>query len=534
MAIDTLRAPAGDLPGEIHPPTLAARALVAAQRLRLTNVTVGVTLAALMLVSLWLRTRQIHFHYWVDEGLSVGIASHPLSDIPGLLRQDGSPPLYYLLLHIWMSWRGTGELATHELSLIFALLTIPVAYWGGSSLFDRRAGICCAVLAAGAGYVTIYSQETRMYSLLALLSLLVALSFVEVFIRRRRRYLAVFVASLTASIYTHNWALFFGLMTGLAFLWCLHEYPAERRALIRDGLIGFGGVAILYAPWLPTLVYQAQHTGAPWDLPPNVWSLTTAGYYLSGGRGVAVALLLGGGAGIIALWQNGNGRPWLKQGMKTLLLLGVGTILIAWVYSKLHPAWAPRYLAVIVGPILLLFGVGLARGGRLAVAALALVCCFWVLDPKPPAKDTKSNVAAAVAKARHAFGTNPLVLSTQPEDVPTVEFYVHRPARYGSPLGPSRDPRVVDWRDALTKLKRSSVSHTLEPMLSTVAAGQRVVLVTPVRLPSEPLWMKLINRASNRWAYALEHSHRFRQITTNAQKANVAGVPVRVTVYLAR
>jgi hypothetical protein len=530
MAIDTLRAPTGEIPA----PTLPARALLATERLRLTNVTVAAIVFALVLVSLWLRTRAIHLHYWVDEGLSVGIASHPLSDIPGLLRQDGSPPLYYLLLHIWMSWRGSGEVATHELSLIFALLTIPVAYWGGSSLFDRRAGICCAVLGAGAYYLTGYGQETRMYSLLALLSLLVALSFVEVFVRRRRRYLPVFVASLAASLYTHNWALFLGLMTGLAFLWCLHEYPAERRALIRDGLIGFGAVAVLYAPWLPTLIYQAQHTGAPWDLPPNVWSLTTAGYFLSGGRGAAVALLLGGGTGIVALWQNGNGQPWLKQGMKTLLLLGVGTMLIAWVYSKLHPAWAPRYLAVIVGPILLLFGVGLARGGRLAVFALALVCCFWVLDPRQSAKDTKSNVAAAVAKVRHTFGTDPLVLSTQPEDVPTIEFYVHRPARYGSPLGPSRDPRVVDWRDALTKLKHSSVSRTLEPMLSTVSSGQRVVLVFPLRLPSEPLWMRLINRASNRWAYALEHSHGFKLIATNAAKAGVAGVPVRVSVFEAR
>ena len=41
--------------------------------------------------------------YWIDEGLSVGIADRPLTDIPGVLRQDGSPPLYYMLLHFWMS-----------------------------------------------------------------------------------------------------------------------------------------------------------------------------------------------------------------------------------------------------------------------------------------------------------------------------------------------------------------------------------------------------------------------------------------------
>ena len=39
---------------------------------------------------------------WMDEGLSIGIASQPLFDIPHVLRVDGSPPLYYMLLSVWM------------------------------------------------------------------------------------------------------------------------------------------------------------------------------------------------------------------------------------------------------------------------------------------------------------------------------------------------------------------------------------------------------------------------------------------------
>jgi hypothetical protein len=37
---------------------------------------------------------------------------------PGLLRQDGSPPLYYLLLHGWMALAGDGEAAARSLSLV--------------------------------------------------------------------------------------------------------------------------------------------------------------------------------------------------------------------------------------------------------------------------------------------------------------------------------------------------------------------------------------------------------------------------------
>src|SRR5512142_742523 len=84
----------------------------------------GATLIALVALSAYVRTRAIGGSFWMDEGLSVGISSHALTAIPGVLRQDGSPPLYYLLLHVWMDWFGRSETAVHWLSLTAALLTI--------------------------------------------------------------------------------------------------------------------------------------------------------------------------------------------------------------------------------------------------------------------------------------------------------------------------------------------------------------------------------------------------------------------------
>ena len=48
---------------------------------------------------------------WLDEALSVNIAKLPLGQMPGALVQDGSPPLYYLLLHFWMLLFGQGDFA---------------------------------------------------------------------------------------------------------------------------------------------------------------------------------------------------------------------------------------------------------------------------------------------------------------------------------------------------------------------------------------------------------------------------------------
>ena len=110
MATIAPRRPAWRLPG-----TVAGSA-----RLR-APLAVGV----LVLLSVLLRTRNFDVGFWIDEGLSVGIADRPLSDIPAALRLDGSPPLYYTLLHVWISVFGSTETATHALSLLFAVLAVP-------------------------------------------------------------------------------------------------------------------------------------------------------------------------------------------------------------------------------------------------------------------------------------------------------------------------------------------------------------------------------------------------------------------------
>src|SRR6266851_2814805 len=66
------------------------------------RIAVPAFLIALTALSAVLRTRQLNGGFWIDEGLSVGIAHHHWSSIPGLLRQDGSPPGYYLLLGLWI------------------------------------------------------------------------------------------------------------------------------------------------------------------------------------------------------------------------------------------------------------------------------------------------------------------------------------------------------------------------------------------------------------------------------------------------
>ena len=91
----------------------------------------AVVLVGLLALSLVLRTNSLGESLWMDEGLSIGIASQPLFDIPGVLRVDGSPPLYYMMLAVWMDLFGDGPAETQALSVAIALLAIPGGMWAG-------------------------------------------------------------------------------------------------------------------------------------------------------------------------------------------------------------------------------------------------------------------------------------------------------------------------------------------------------------------------------------------------------------------
>src|SRR5579884_866509 len=173
-------------PGQRSAPTLPGGGL--RERLSALPTWIPVTgaLVVLVAVSAFIRTRYISGQFWMDEALTVGISSHPLSAIPGVLRHDGSPPLFYMLLHGWMTLFGPSESATHAMSLLFAMLTIPIGMWAGWSLFGRRAGYMAAILFAFSAFLTQYAQETRMYALMGLLGLLATAGYLHAFVYRRR------------------------------------------------------------------------------------------------------------------------------------------------------------------------------------------------------------------------------------------------------------------------------------------------------------------------------------------------------------
>ena len=486
--------------------TLAERARARAP----AAVWIAAGVVALTVVSLVLRTRSLDAAFCIDEGLSVGIASHGLLDIPGVLEQDGSPPLYYLLLHVWIQLFGTGEEATHALSVVFSVLCVPAAFWAARTLFGARAGWIGAALAAINPFLTFYAQETRMYSLVGLLGLLLAATFLRVFADRDRRLLPVFALVLALLLYTHNWGLFLatGTVVALAWLWRTSG-DDERRPLLRDALIGYGAATLLYAPWLPTLLFQARHTGAPWAEEPGFDALLTALGLLLGGATTAIALLLVAGSGVNTLMRDVSPRA---RRVTALLVLVVAGVALAWLSSQVSPAFSNRYFAAFVGPTLLLGAAGLAHAGRLGLVCFVLVTLYW-FDARTGPLESKSNVRSVAASIQTLVTAGDVVVSTHPEQLPLLSYYLPDGVRYRTSMGPVEDPRVMDWRDALEKLRAAKPGPTASAAVDTLRNGQELVLVVPILRTAQwgAPWTSLVRRRTVQWERRLDADRRLRR-----------------------
>ena len=289
----------------------------------------------LVAVSVWIRSRFVGGQFWMDEGITVGISSHSLSAIPGIMRVDGSPPLYYLILHIWMSWVGNGEAATHWLSVIFAELTIPISYWGVLRIAGRRAALTTATTFAFNAFLDYYGLETRMYTLMVLLGLLATIGFIRGFVLRERRYVALFSVSQALMFYTHNWSLFFAAASVIGLLF-LYRYGGEeiRANLIRDAIYAYVGAVILFAPWIPNFLFQVAHTAAPWDTRPRFGAPIQIATGVIGAASLTVVMVVGAGVGYSPLFTRPRKLTTEAQVAMILLVLGIGTLVVAWVSSQ--------------------------------------------------------------------------------------------------------------------------------------------------------------------------------------------------------
>jgi hypothetical protein len=270
------------------------------------------------------------------------------------------------------------------------------------------------------------------------------------------------------------------------------------------------GVALLYAPWLPTLLTQAQHTGAPWSTVPSFRDLVIAPANVLGSEAAFIALALAGGAGLATAVRQRAGEE--RRIVLALATIAGTTIVAAFIASQLSPAWTARYFAVIFGPVLLLGARGLVRAQRFGLVGLVVVVFLWSFYSVRNDKENARQITGALAPYIHP---GELIISTHPEQVPVLRYYVGPGERWATTLGPVRDPQVFDWRDAVSRLQATRAKPTLDELLSTVPRGQEFIVIAPVFRDYRAWraqWTRLVWEKSGAWTWLLQRDPRVKLV----------------------
>ena len=113
-----------------------------------------------------------------------------------------------------------------------------------------------------------------------------------------------------------------------------------------------------------------------------------------------------------------------------------------------------------------------------------------------------------------------LVLVGQPEQTPLVWYYMPGGLRYADTIGPTSDPRHMDWVDALDKLEAAQPDEVLPALLANLRPGQKVLFVRPltegVQNWKAP-WTQLVRRRSAQWGAILAGDTSLRQVQVAPQ-----------------
>lgn len=340
--------------------------------------------------------------FWFDEAYSIWVARHDLGWQFSLSTQRIFPLLYYVLLHFWLRL-GSSEVAVRALSALLGIGSIAALYALARDLFDRRTALLSALFLAISPLHLWFSQEARMYILVAALGvcsahfLLLALrTYTKPSTRQQRRawLWAGYIVSTALAVNAHYFALFLIPFHNLFVLYVLLRKRPDRSLLwqwvlcqVSVGLLCLVGLAGVFSDesryWWGLL--DALH-GAP-----RLGDLLRLFYFFSLGTTVEssvllwVGLLAFGGCAAWAMLQVQNGRLRLKidEGLLFTLLYLLVPLGTVFVYSQVRSSWVLRYLFPFLPPYCILLARGLlnlpTRLPRVALALALLLLTLWPL-----------------------------------------------------------------------------------------------------------------------------------------------------------
>ena len=229
---------------------------------------------------------------WLDEAFSAYIIRFNFGEIWHYTSVDVHPPLYYFVLKLWSGFFGTSDFALRSLSVFFGAITLLVVYFFTRRVFGKKIALVAAGFLAISPMLIRYSQEARMYSMVAFLGVMAVWAFYEVWIAKnspklQKRWRIVYILAVLLGIWTQYLSALIPLSLWIfravvvwknqpkkcGFLSFLHfRKPASLRDKIREffsenWLILHVVIGLAYLPWIPIFFAQAAYVKEKFWIP---------------------------------------------------------------------------------------------------------------------------------------------------------------------------------------------------------------------------------------------------------------------------
>lgn len=316
--------------------------------------------------------------FWLDEAIAIDAARLGFSGLfDSLAHTEGNPPVYFLLLDGWMRLFGGSEAAVRSLSALFGTATILVAFLIGRRLATARVGLVLAALVAFNPLLVWFSQETRPYALLVLLSGLSFLFFAEALEQPSKRALALWAAASGLALATHYFA---ALLIVPEVVWLLRRVRPRRRLLP-----ALAAIALVLAALVPLVATQGQVQdysfvkGEPlatrvFAQVPKQWLV---GYDAPAETVTVIAAVVLVVAALALAWLRAAGVE--RRGMVVGAGVGLSALAVALVLALLGgDYYLSRYLLAAWLPLMLVVAVGMGarRSGMAGIGLAAALCAL--------------------------------------------------------------------------------------------------------------------------------------------------------------
>ncbi len=204
---------------------------------------------------------------WIDEAYSIELAKLSIVDILKGSAADQHPPLYYLLLRLWLTL-GTGITYARLLSVIIGVINVAQILLFGKKIAGIAIGLLSGILLAVSPMHVWYSQEIRMYILLVALTT-ASTTALWWALQDNKPYRWIFYGFFsTLSIYTHYFTFFILFAQGIWVLIWVWKQRAMRPLWYWIG--ASVGMLILFFPWLPVAINQARFHTMTWVDSPTI------------------------------------------------------------------------------------------------------------------------------------------------------------------------------------------------------------------------------------------------------------------------